>query len=90
MTITLKVCNGLHLGTNAKYAMLTRTLSKMTTVEVYFETMPKIFLNLSGLGDLIATERINTTHMLVDLANQHMGAICIVLKVYSLCLQNTP
>jgi glycerol-3-phosphate dehydrogenase len=89
MTITLKVCNGLHLGTNAKYAMLTRTLAKMTTVEVYFETMPKIFLNLSGLEDLIATERINTTHVLVDLANQHLSTISIVLKVYSLCFKNT-
>jgi len=55
MAIAAGVCDGLHLGTNAKAALLTRALPEMIRVGSILGTKTETFFGLSGLGDLLAT-----------------------------------
>ena len=55
MAIAAGVCDGLHLGTNAKAALLTRALPEMIRVGTHLGACAETFFGLSGLGDLLAT-----------------------------------
>jgi glycerol-3-phosphate dehydrogenase (NAD(P)+) len=55
MAIAVGVCDGLKLGTNAKAALITRSLPEIMQVGKYFGAQPETFWGLSGLGDLLAT-----------------------------------
>ncbi|NMF62922.1 NAD(P)H-dependent glycerol-3-phosphate dehydrogenase [Brasilonema octagenarum UFV-E1] len=55
MAIAAGVCDGLHLGTNAKAALLTRGLTEMVRIGVHWGAKLETFYGLSGLGDLLAT-----------------------------------
>jgi glycerol-3-phosphate dehydrogenase (NAD(P)+) len=55
MGIAAGVCDGLHLGTNAKAALLTRALPEMTRVGTRLGASAATFFGLSGIGDLLAT-----------------------------------
>lgn len=48
-------CDGLHLGDNAKAAMLTRALAEMVRVGTALGAKAETFYGLSGFGDLVAT-----------------------------------
>lgn len=53
--IAAGVCDGMELGTNAKAALITRSLPEMIRVGTYLGASGETFYGLSGLGDLIAT-----------------------------------
>jgi glycerol-3-phosphate dehydrogenase (NAD(P)+) len=55
MAIAAGVCDGLHLGTNAKAALVTRGLMEMVRVGQVLGSKTETFYGLSGLGDLLAT-----------------------------------
>ena len=55
IAIAVGACDGLCLGTNAKSALITRSLIEIIRVGVYFGAQPETFWGLSGLGDLLAT-----------------------------------
>ncbi|MBD2626397.1 NAD(P)H-dependent glycerol-3-phosphate dehydrogenase [Trichormus variabilis] len=55
MAIAAGVCDGLHLGTNAKAALVTRGLTEMVRIGNIFGAKTETFYGLSGLGDLLAT-----------------------------------
>ncbi|WP_413175269.1 NAD(P)H-dependent glycerol-3-phosphate dehydrogenase [Anabaena azotica] len=55
MAIAAGVCDGLHLGTNAKAALVTRGLMEMVRIGQILGAKPETFYGLSGLGDLLAT-----------------------------------
>lgn len=55
IAIAIGACDGLNLGTNAKSALITRSLIEIIRVGVYFGAQPETFWGLSGLGDLLAT-----------------------------------
>jgi len=55
LAIAAGVCDGLHLGTNAKAALLTRGLTEMIRIGTHWGAKPETFYGLSGLGDLLAT-----------------------------------
>lgn len=55
MAIAAGVCDGLHLGTNAKAALLTRALPEIIRVGTFLGAEVDTFFGLSGLGDLLAT-----------------------------------
>jgi glycerol-3-phosphate dehydrogenase (NAD(P)+) len=55
MAIAAGVCDGLHLGTNAKAGLMTRALPEMIRIGTYLGSQAATFFGLSGLGDLIAT-----------------------------------
>ncbi|NET01004.1 MAG: NAD(P)H-dependent glycerol-3-phosphate dehydrogenase [Sphaerospermopsis sp. SIO1G2] len=55
MAIAAGVCDGLHLGTNAKAALLTRGLTEMVRIGKVLGANTETFYGLSGLGDLLAT-----------------------------------
>jgi len=55
IAIAVGVCDGLNLGTNAKAALITRSLAEIIRVGNYFGAQPETFWGLSGLGDLLAT-----------------------------------
>jgi len=55
IAIAVGVCDGLKLGTNAKAALITRSLPEIMQVGKYFGAQPETFWGLSGLGDLLAT-----------------------------------
>lgn len=55
MAIAAGVCDGLHLGTNAKAALLTRGLTEMVRIGKFLGAKTETFYGLSGLGDLLAT-----------------------------------
>lgn len=55
IAIAVGACDGLNLGTNAKSALITRSLMEIIRVGVYFGAQPETFWGLSGLGDLLAT-----------------------------------
>jgi glycerol-3-phosphate dehydrogenase (NAD(P)+) len=48
-------CDGLHLGDNARAALLTRALAEMVRVGVALGARAETFYGLSGFGDLVAT-----------------------------------
>lgn len=49
------ICDGLHLGDNAKAAYLTRAIQEMVRLGTAAGGKPETFFGLSGVGDLIAT-----------------------------------
>ena len=55
MAIAAGLCDGLHLGLNARAALLTRGLAEMTRLGVALGAKPDTFMGLSGLGDLMLT-----------------------------------
>ncbi|MDJ0674265.1 MAG: NAD(P)H-dependent glycerol-3-phosphate dehydrogenase [Calothrix sp. MO_167.B42] len=55
IAIAAGVCDGLHLGTNAKAALVTRGLTEMVRIGVNWGAQQETFYGLSGLGDLLAT-----------------------------------
>jgi len=55
IAIASGVCDGMHLGTNAKAALLTRALPEMIRIGTHLGASGETFFGLSGLGDLIAT-----------------------------------
>jgi glycerol-3-phosphate dehydrogenase (NAD(P)+) len=55
MAIAVGACDGLHLGTNAKSALVTRGLAEMIRLGIHWGAKPETFYGLSGLGDLMAT-----------------------------------
>ncbi|ABC98698.1 glycerol-3-phosphate dehydrogenase (NAD(P)+) [Thermostichus sp. MS-CIW-21] len=55
IAIAVGVCDALHLGTNARAALVTRGLAEMIRVGSRLGARPETFNGLSGLGDLLAT-----------------------------------
>jgi glycerol-3-phosphate dehydrogenase (NAD(P)+) len=55
IAIAAGVCDGLHLGTNAKAALVTRGLTEMVRIGQTLGAKTETFYGLSGLGDLLAT-----------------------------------
>jgi len=55
MAIAAGVCDGLHLGSNAKAALVTRGLTEMVRIGQNWGAKTETFYGLSGLGDLLAT-----------------------------------
>jgi glycerol-3-phosphate dehydrogenase (NAD(P)+) len=55
MAIAAGVCDGLHLGANAKAGLVTRALAEMVRVAVAWGAQVTTLYGLSGLGDLLAT-----------------------------------
>ncbi|MBE9201675.1 MULTISPECIES: NAD(P)H-dependent glycerol-3-phosphate dehydrogenase [unclassified Nodularia (in: cyanobacteria)] len=55
IAIAAGVCDGLHLGTNAKAALVTRGLTEMVRIGHSWGAKTETFYGLSGLGDLLAT-----------------------------------
>jgi len=55
IAIAVGTCDGLHLGTNAKAALVTRGLAEIIRLGEYWGAQPDTFYGLSGLGDLLAT-----------------------------------
>ncbi len=55
MAIATGLCDGLHLGLNARAALITRGLAEMVRLGVALGARPDTFMGLSGLGDLVLT-----------------------------------
>ena len=55
MAIAAGVADGMHLGNNAKAALLTRALPELIRIGTHLGGSAATFWGLSGLGDLIAT-----------------------------------
>ncbi|WP_017653494.1 NAD(P)H-dependent glycerol-3-phosphate dehydrogenase [Fortiea contorta] len=55
IAIASGVCDGLHLGTNAKAGLVTRGLTEMVRIGNFWGAKTETFYGLSGLGDLLAT-----------------------------------
>jgi len=53
--IAAGLCDGQHLGDNAKAALLTRAVTEMVRVGAALGAKPETFYGLSGFGDLVAT-----------------------------------
>lgn len=49
------ICDGLHLGDNAKASYLTRALYELVKIGTALGGQPSTFYGLSGFGDLVAT-----------------------------------
>ncbi|MDX2271247.1 MAG: NAD(P)H-dependent glycerol-3-phosphate dehydrogenase [Cyanobacteriota bacterium] len=115
IAIAVGVCDGLHLGANAKAALTTRGLAEIIRIGTCLGAKPETFSGLSGVGDLLATchsplsrnyqvgyglgqgksleqiladlegtaEGINTTRVLVRLAEQFGIPVPISQQVYA-------
>ena len=55
LAIATGLCDGLHLGLNARAALITRGLVEMTRFGIALGARPETFMGLSGLGDLVLT-----------------------------------
>jgi glycerol-3-phosphate dehydrogenase (NAD(P)+) len=55
IAIAAGTCDGLHLGNNAKSALLTRGLAEIIRIGQHWGGKPATFYGLSGLGDLLTT-----------------------------------
>lgn len=55
LAIATGLCDGLHLGFNARAALITRGLAEMTRLGLALGARPATFMGLSGLGDLVLT-----------------------------------
>ena len=53
--IAAGICDGLHLGNNAKATIITRGLSEMSRLGTSMGANPLTFAGLAGMGDIIAT-----------------------------------
>jgi len=55
LAIATGLCDGLHLGLNARAALITRGLAEMTRLGVALGAKAETLTGLSGLGDLVLT-----------------------------------
>lgn len=55
LAIATGLCDGLHLGLNARAALVTRGLAEMTRLGLALGARAETFMGLSGLGDLVLT-----------------------------------
>lgn len=55
LAIATGLCDGLHLGLNARAALITRGLAEMTRLGQALGARSDTFMGLSGLGDLVLT-----------------------------------
>jgi glycerol-3-phosphate dehydrogenase (NAD(P)+) len=55
LAIAAGTCDGLHLGYNARAALITRGLSEMARLGVALGADPLTFIGMAGVGDLILT-----------------------------------
>lgn len=55
LAIATGLCDGLHLGLNARAALITRGLAEMTRLGLALGARADTFTGLSGLGDLVLT-----------------------------------
>lgn len=55
LAIATGLCDGMHLGLNARAALVTRGLAEMTRLGLALGARPATFMGLSGLGDLVLT-----------------------------------
>ena len=55
LAIATGLCDGLHLGLNARAALITRGLAEMTRLGLALGARMETFMGLSGLGDLVLT-----------------------------------
>lgn len=55
LSIATGLCDGLHLGLNARAALITRGLAEMTRLGLALGARLDTFMGLSGLGDLVLT-----------------------------------
>jgi glycerol-3-phosphate dehydrogenase (NAD(P)+) len=55
IAIAVGTCDGLHLGTNAKSALITRGLAEMIRLGDHWGIASETFYGLAGMGDLLAT-----------------------------------
>jgi glycerol-3-phosphate dehydrogenase (NAD(P)+) len=55
LAIATGLCDGLHLGLNARAALITRGLAEMTRLGMALGAKSETFMGLSGLGDLVLT-----------------------------------
>lgn len=55
LAIATGLCDGLHLGMNARAALITRGLAEMTRLGLGLGARAETFMGLSGLGDLVLT-----------------------------------
>ncbi len=55
LAIATGLCDGLHLGLNARAALITRGLAEMTRLGLALGAHAETFMGLSGLGDLVLT-----------------------------------
>lgn len=55
LAIATGLCDGLHLGLNARAALVTRGLAEMTRLGMALGAQNDTFMGLSGLGDLVLT-----------------------------------
>ena len=55
IAIACGICDALHLGSNSRAALITRSLAEMQRIGVSLGARPDTFMGLSGLGDLILT-----------------------------------
>jgi glycerol-3-phosphate dehydrogenase (NAD(P)+) len=55
LAIATGLCDGLHLGLNARAALITRGLAEMTRFGLALGAHSDTFMGLSGLGDLVLT-----------------------------------
>lgn len=55
LAIATGLCDGLHLGLNARAALITRGLAEMTRMGLALGAKSDTFMGLSGLGDLVLT-----------------------------------
>lgn len=55
LAIATGLCDGLHLGLNARAALITRGLAEMTRLGLALGAHTATFMGLSGLGDLVLT-----------------------------------
>ncbi len=55
LAIATGIADGMHLGLNARAALITRGLAEMTRLGVALGAQPGTFMGLSGVGDLVLT-----------------------------------
>jgi glycerol-3-phosphate dehydrogenase (NAD(P)+) len=55
LAIATGLCDGLHLGLNARAALITRGLAEITRLGLALGAQAETFMGLSGLGDLVLT-----------------------------------
>jgi glycerol-3-phosphate dehydrogenase (NAD(P)+) len=55
MAIATGICDGLHLGANARAALVTRGLAEIARLGVRLGGNAETFMGLTGLGDLVLT-----------------------------------
>lgn len=57
--IAAGICDGLNLGSNAKAALLTRSIKEMVIIGKCYNAQQNTFFGLAGIGDLLTTAYSN-------------------------------